>query len=106
MSLSTESIPAIEVFLGERALIAWDTSDLQEQLSFSISSASWSVEDSTILSLANSGDSIGNIYQVAVDTLAKGVSHVILNLTTSDFRQNPTILIKKINVIDPEAKGI
>ena len=105
MSLQQEFIPELEVPLGEQVKLNWDVGDLETQLSVTVSSASWSVEDAAVLTLGTQGSS-GDDFFASVLGAAVGCSHVIASLTTSDTDQNPTKLFYKINVIDPACGGI
>lgn len=109
MSLQQEFIPEIEMpitdSLNEQATLGFDTTALQSQLGVTISSVAWSVENAAVLSLGT-GDSDGDNYFVPVTALEVGCSHLIADVTTSDANQNPTLLLLKVNVIQPKCGGI
>lgn len=105
MSLAQEYIPELEIVIGEGAVLAWTTTDLQAQFSYTISSVAWSSSVASVMTVGT-GSNDGDTYSVPVTAVAAGCAYLVAAITSSDVNQNPTKLLMKIYVIDPTCPGI
>lgn len=105
MTVTQETIPQIETYVGEHLEVGYNFAALSLQLNSTVTGIVWSTDAPDVFTLGD-GANNGDVWTVPVTAEVKGCGHVIAAVSWDNPDETPNYLYFYISVIQPVCKQI